>query len=93
MVKVIHERKYFIDHCPLTIEFNTDGWKQSIPNQKPFKFEEMWMREANCEQIIEMAWKKNEDALRNIVSVKEALKGFDLLNIKKIHKRITELED
>lgn len=93
VVKVIHEKKSFSDHCPLTIEFSTDGWGKEVANKKSFKFEEMWTKEPSCERIIEMAWRKNDNVLNNIGSVKNALLGSVFLNIKKLRRRLKELED
>lgn len=91
VVKVTHEKKSFSDHCPLVIEFDSVNLDEGNLKTRKFRFEEAWMKEPRCEEIVKRAWEKNGDAINNIKRIREDFLSSYLFNIKKSRGRMKEL--
>ena len=47
------------DHCPLHIVFSG---LELPPRNKIFRFEEMWLSNPSCEEVVQAAWRNTDEA-------------------------------
>lgn len=57
-VRVIHEPKYFSNHCPLVLDCHKGCITGMRPNYQTIKFEEAWTKGTECEKLVESTWVK-----------------------------------
>ena len=78
--KIHHLSSNASDHCPLWII--PDGLE--IPNiTKPFRFEEIWLSDRGCSNVVEAVWTSHEEAEPSIKVIKK---------IKKMWERTSRME-
>jgi len=78
--KIHHLTSNSSDHCPLWIV--PEGLE--IPSiTKPFRFEEMWLSDRGCTNVVEAVWASHVEANPSIKVIKK---------IKKMWKGVTRLE-
>ena len=59
--KVVHLECGSSDHKPLIIQLKGIQLKQ----RRPWRFEQMWLDDTRCNEVVELAWRRN--FLRNLI--------------------------
>lgn len=92
-IKITHEARTFSDHNPVLLEFNRDNWGEINSKKGNFRFEEAWLKESNCDKIVEATWALDGSILDKINQTKMQLMNSDLFNLKGVHIKINEIEN
>lgn len=92
VLKVTNETRFWSDHCPVMINFDNGIMEELNNKHRNFKFEEAWLREAACDDLVESAWVQNGNAMENMKNVKNLLLSSNLFSLKKSRDRVRELE-
>lgn len=71
---VTHLPKRKSDHLPLLLNINTRlHLKERRAPKKIFRFEEMWLRESSCEEVITRCWQQGGGMMHNLGATAKGL--------------------
>ena len=74
---VTHLEKRKSDHLPIVLSIRTKLTPDTGRTKKRlFRFEEIWTREEECGQVIEVAWMRGEDVLGNMAKATRELREW-----------------
>ncbi|KAL0438765.1 UNVERIFIED_CONTAM: hypothetical protein Slati_2359500 [Sesamum latifolium] len=87
------------DHSPLIINLVADLKQDDGRCNKLFRFEAMWTRSTDCEELIQALWNHKADStaasriLQRQHKVQEGLIGWNKSNFGHVWRRVKELEE
>ncbi|XP_016206020.1 uncharacterized protein LOC107646345 [Arachis ipaensis] len=61
---VKHLQRYRSDHCPLLIDVTGQENKRMRKRPNIFKFEEMWLQNQECKEVISKSWSGSAELLK-----------------------------
>lgn len=87
-VRVTHLTRVLSDHCPILVDWagrkKTGGLEKRV---KLFRFEDMWLQEADCTKVIRNAW-GTTDLMFNISRCRGALSAWSKIHFGNLPKEI-----
>ncbi|KAF7838984.1 ribonuclease H [Senna tora] len=70
-VAVEHLQRYTSDHCAISIYFDDISFPKPRVRKKIFRFEEVWVSDDCCENVIKGEWGSSESVLQRIRVISE----------------------